>query len=169
MGCRACCSRSEHPPLAGTPFPTETGICCFPGSKGELVQSGFGWEISKLCCSEPVSSLPSFPGDGAPVHTREIGLPRAEMRIAGLQNPVSSAFLAPRCSWELREGFAFFFSDSAGQTPPLGRFQRDGKLHLVIRRTCLAPRAWSKIRNLTHCFCNTLTRLQEFPHSQSLL
>lgn len=53
MGCRACCSRSEHPPFAGTSFPVRIGICCFPGSKGKLVQSGIGWEISKLDGSEP--------------------------------------------------------------------------------------------------------------------
>lgn len=82
VGCRACCSRSEHPPLAGTSSPAETGICSFPANKGRLVQSGFGWETSKLCCSEPVSSFPSFPGHGAPAHTWEIGLPRAERRRA---------------------------------------------------------------------------------------
>lgn len=67
---------------------------------------------------------------------------------------------------ERRACFPFF--NSAGQTPPLGRFQRDQRLHLVITKTCLAPRAWSKIRNLTHYFHITLTRLQEFSHPQSL-
>lgn len=72
-------------------------------------------ETSKLCCSELVSSLPSFPGDGAPAHTWEIGLPRA----AGLQNPVCSS--CPRLFLGIERRACFPFSNSAGQTPPQGR------------------------------------------------
>lgn len=104
-----CGVQSIHPPLAGAPSPAETGICCFPGSKERLVQSGFGWEISKLCCSEPVSSLPPF------IPRRWSTYPCLGHRAAqgwhedsrSAQSCLLSALLAPGCSWALREGFVF--------------------------------------------------------------
>lgn len=74
-----------------------------------------------MCCSEPVSSLPSFSGDGVPAHTflakerhsakgrhRADKLPRAEKRVAALQYPVSCLpLLAPGGAWVLREGLVF--------------------------------------------------------------
>lgn len=116
VGCRACCSRTEHPPLAGTPPAAETEICCFPGSKGRLEQSAFGWETSKSCCSEPVSSLPSF---------QEMEhLPMAEMEIAGLQNPVSCLLFSPQVVPGHWEKGLFFFPQLCWPNPTPGKIPK---------------------------------------------
>lgn len=119
-----------------------------------------------MYCSEPVSSLLSYPGDGVPAHpilakgrVTADKLPGTERRITALQ------YLVP-CT-ERRACFPH--SNSPGSTPALeGSQQRDYRLPLIIKRTCLAPTVWSEIRNLSHYFHITLAWLQDASHPQSL-
>lgn len=156
-------------------------ICCLPGSRGRVVQSEFGWETVANCAAQSLSppSLHSQETERLPIPSwlraedRADKLPRAE-GIAALQYHALTLslvllFLPQMVPENLRERLVFF-------TPTLlavPQLWRDPSREItgctsLSGGLVLAPRAWSKIRNLSHYFHITLAWLQDSSHPQSL-